>query len=920
MSIQPDKPRRSPPDATESWAGDASLVGDREPLEVLADEFTRRCRDGEHPSIEEYAERCPELAEEIHDLFPTIAAMEQLKVGKERSAGGQASLRGVQLERLGDYRIIREIGRGGMGIVYDAEQESLGRRVAVKVLPKQALLDEKHLKRFQREARTAARLHHTNIVPVFGVGHDDGYHYYVMQLIDGAGLDRCGRLGFAAGHFDETRVARSDTTPDPIGPAIFMDNPSSSTGVLVAKPETRRPNARIIARIGIQAADALDYAHRHGVLHRDIKPANLILDSHGTVWVTDFGLAKVLEQENVTRSGDVVGTLRYMAPEHLTGVQVDARSDIYSLGITLYELLTGQPAFGDLPHGRMVEKIVDGDIARPRQLNQAIPRDLETVVLTAITCEPEDRYQSAGDLVEDLRRFLADKPLLARRTTALEHFWRWCRRNRLVASLAATALMLLVLVAVTTTAGLVRTKAALDGETAERERAEDATDLALDLLDKIYEQFAPPPFDPFAVMAGADADFDSSLRPALSPDTAALLENMLDFYDRLAGQSGDDERVRRKAAQASRRMGDIRRHLGQFDEAVDAYGRAIDNYAELYEASGDAKLALATARIHNELGLAYPRMGQPEEAGHSHQQAIKILESVLPEDSVPEFRYELARSYYFLARAHHWDLVPPAHAASPGLAQGPREWDDAPPRGRHPPESHLRPADPPRDHVLGAQRPDWDHGPPKHYRGQEAKLAHSEEGRQQRELYLRKAISLLEDLLREPTHPQDHAALLAYVYHALGTLQKCAERRDEATASFGKAVSVQSTLAERFPEVATHHVLLGWLQQPLADLLIDAGQVERARRLLESSRDILCTQLEADSSMLYLHGPLANAYDGLEEVYRQLGEDELAEKANRDAEQYRRPMHHGPPGPFGGKPKGFGPGKYHHRKPAGSDW
>jgi len=145
-------------------------------VEVVIEEYTERHRRGENPSIEEYAERYPELGDEIRELLDAAAAMEQLKVRKERSPGGQASLRGVHLERLGDFRIIREIGRGGMGIVYEAEQESLGRRVAVKVLPKQALLDEKHLKRFQREARTAAGLHHTNIVPVFGVGQHEGYH------------------------------------------------------------------------------------------------------------------------------------------------------------------------------------------------------------------------------------------------------------------------------------------------------------------------------------------------------------------------------------------------------------------------------------------------------------------------------------------------------------------------------------------------------------------------------------------------------------------------------------------------------------------------------------------------------------------------------------------------------------------------
>ncbi len=160
---------------------------ERDPLELLAGEYMERLRRGECPSVEDYAAQRPELAEEIRELFPTIAMTERLKARQERSSGGRATLGGAQLERLGDFRIIREIGRGGMGVVFEAEQKSLGRRVAVKVLPRRVLLDEKHLKRFQHEARIAANLHHTNIVEVFGVGEQDGFHYYVMQFIEASG-------------------------------------------------------------------------------------------------------------------------------------------------------------------------------------------------------------------------------------------------------------------------------------------------------------------------------------------------------------------------------------------------------------------------------------------------------------------------------------------------------------------------------------------------------------------------------------------------------------------------------------------------------------------------------------------------------------------------------------------------------------
>jgi tRNA A-37 threonylcarbamoyl transferase component Bud32 len=393
--VSPHQPRNTE-DAdldAEVSGGDSQTTSDadnsRDPFEVIADQFMERCRRGETPSIEAYVSQHPEHADEIRELFPTIVAMERLKSTKERRSGERVLSVPDGLERLGDLKIIAEIGRGGMGIVYEAEQESLGRRVAVKVLPKQFLLDEKRLRRFRREARTAANLHHTNIVPILGVGEYDGYHYYVMQYIRGVGLDEvvsriAGRgVHSRSGHASSERA--SEVTR--VARAFLSDNfephqsPSSSTGshgvtqAFVAKstetnsappqqaepssgnctsssidleeyypPETASTSStptttggarqkpelgakywRSVAQVGFQVADALHYAHEQNVLHRDIKPANLLLDSHGVVWVADFGLAKAMEQDDVSLSGDIVGTLRYMAPEQAQG-ETDARS------------------------------------------------------------------------------------------------------------------------------------------------------------------------------------------------------------------------------------------------------------------------------------------------------------------------------------------------------------------------------------------------------------------------------------------------------------------------------------------------------------------------------------------------------------------------------------------------------------------
>ena len=265
------------------------LNTERDPLEMLAAEYMERLRQGQRPDIEDYVARYPALAQEIRDLFPTIAVTERLKARQSQSGDGRATLGPARLQRLGDFRLIREIGRGGMGVVFEAEQESLGRRVAVKVLPRQVLLDEKHLKRFEREARIAANLHHTNIVEVFGVGEQDGFHYYVMQYIRGVGLEAViPLLARLASPQD-----RGESGPAPAS-ARMADSGNDLAGeaarqllgeAVAGGPDNPLgpPYWQNVAGIGLQAAAALEYAHRQGLLHRDIKPANLLLGAHNTV-------------------------------------------------------------------------------------------------------------------------------------------------------------------------------------------------------------------------------------------------------------------------------------------------------------------------------------------------------------------------------------------------------------------------------------------------------------------------------------------------------------------------------------------------------------------------------------------------------------------------------------------------------------
>jgi WD40 repeat protein/serine/threonine protein kinase len=500
-----------------------------DPFGQIADEFVAAFRQGKRPSIEEFIRRYPAYEEEIRTILPTLVLMEKAKSADDPPEPRKPALAAPPLRQLGDYQILREVGRGGMGVVYEAEQVSLGRHVALKVLPQHALLDPRQLGRFQREAKAAARLHHTNIVPVFGVGEQDGLHYYVMQFIHGLGLDvvldelrrlrqRPTKAGLTQkeGPAVETDLTRDMSAAGQVARALLSGafGPQDLAGPLTTAPgeppaaemsaatsavrsrdssatihlpgqaqgsalsESGRQYWQSVARVGVQVADALAYAAGQGILHRDVKPSNLLLDDKGNVWVTDFGLAKAeSDGEALTQTGDIVGTLRYMAPERFNG-RGDVRSDVYSLGLTLYELLTFRPAFDEADRNKLVKQVMHDEPPRPRKLNRAVPRDLETIVLKAIARDPAHRYQTPADMVGDLQRFLEDRPIRARRTSEAEKFWRWCRRNPLPASLLAALLLVFLAGFAGVSWQLFEARAQREAKEHQRQQAEEARDAA----------------------------------------------------------------------------------------------------------------------------------------------------------------------------------------------------------------------------------------------------------------------------------------------------------------------------------------------------------------------------------------------------------------------------------------------------------
>ena len=371
----------------------------RDPLETIASEFLERLREGETTTVDDFVARHPDLEQEIREFLPLVAAMEDWKANQELEALRRPLPEEFSIARLGECRISREIARGGMGVVFEAEQEPIGRRVAVKMLPWKFSRTSRWGQQFAREARIAARLQHPHIVPVFSFGEDDGRFFYVMQLIEGVSLNVLTErwsAGAGAVSIDEI-VKECHPLARPIAAA--------PGGIRLL----HRHAWSQIGKIAAQVISAIRYAHRQGTLHRDIKPGNLMIDIDGKLWVTDFGLALARDHVLAGHEGPLAGTLRYMAPEQFHGT-CDERSDLYSFGATLFELCTLQPVFQAASREELLRKVQNANVIAPRDIAPGIPPALEGIILRALEKDLARRYQRADQIQADLLAFLNSRP------------------------------------------------------------------------------------------------------------------------------------------------------------------------------------------------------------------------------------------------------------------------------------------------------------------------------------------------------------------------------------------------------------------------------------------------------------------------------------------------------------------------------
>jgi len=376
---------------------------------------------------------------------------------KTRTAGGgndSGNNDSAPMKRLGDFELLREIGRGGMGIVYEARQVSLNRRVALKVLPPGLGLTGQAVQRFEREAQAAAKLHHTNIVPVHAIGEEEGCHYYAMELVEGQALSEVLRdlTGSGSNPLMDATVTmfggaeeKDGSAPDPT-----VSSPSLGASGITSLSDTSSGSRKwfdVVAKLISEVADALEYAHGRGVIHRDIKPANLMLSREGKLCVTDFGLARVAQEPGMTVSGSLMGTPAYMSPEQITAgrVKLDHRTDVYSLGAVLYEMLAHRRPFPGESREEILTGILTKDPRPPRRFNPRIPVDLETICQKAMEKDPDKRYATAGEFAEDLRRFLAHGLIQARRAGIAKRTWKSIRRHPVTATVTVGVILLALL-------------------------------------------------------------------------------------------------------------------------------------------------------------------------------------------------------------------------------------------------------------------------------------------------------------------------------------------------------------------------------------------------------------------------------------------------------------------------------------------
>jgi eukaryotic-like serine/threonine-protein kinase len=575
-----------------------SLLGQAEAmLELINQEIVLRRRRGDAPRLEEYLTDFPDLAEPLSQLFdvhnaislstqfhatPAVPLVAD-RASEETTIGSAPRITGYQIERV--------LGSGGMGVVYLANDLALKRKVALKVLRHGAQDDPGHRGRFEREAAAAAKCQHPNLVQIFEIGEHLGEFYLALEYVEGGTLAKA----------------------------------------IAGMPQPPREAATLVEKL----ARAIDHVHGRGVVHRDLKPANVLLTTEGEPKITDFGLARLDDSSTRTEVGTMLGTLAYMAPEQASSgsVEVGAAADIHAIGTILYESLTGRAPYRGDTAEKTLQKILFDEVVPPSNLQPETPRDLEAICLKCLEKAPNDRYATAVELAEDLRRYLDGRPTVARPVRFWERGWRWCRRNPKLATFS-TSLVATVLIAVFAFIGLTfRHNIQLRAEV---QRTEDKAAEAGRNAAESRRNYQEARSTIQAMLARAN-DQRVAGSPKLIDLRHDLQEDARGFYDRILAKIGTNDLViKADTANACAEASFLEIQLGHPEQAEKLIRRALEliqsaraERPDEFEYLGIQVICLL--RLTNLL-IALGRADQALEAAKETVQKAELLAKATPDN------------------------------------------------------------------------------------------------------------------------------------------------------------------------------------------------------------------------------------------------------------------------------------------------
>lgn len=802
----------------------------KDQLSTLLESYLTELESGIPPAVESLTQSCPELREALQACVDGLESLHRMTGGDHLVS----ELPNGRSRVLGDFELHEEIGRGGMGIVYRATQISLRRTVAIKLLPLTSVLDSRQLTRFRQEAEAAASLQHPNIVPVHATGFQRGVHFYAMQFIKGESL--------------EQRVAR-----------LRSNSPENAESARPGEADCPDVDWHCAVSQIAQIADGLHAAHELGIIHRDVKPSNLIIDENGKPWITDFGLARIQNNGDLTQSGDVIGTMRYMSPEQARGESaiVDGRTDVYSLGATLYEMLTGTPAHDGEDSAKILRQIDEGDVTPLRRRCPHLPRDLETVIDKAMAGCRDKRYETARAFALDLRRVLAGEPTVARPPTLLDHGVRLASKYRgAVATLAIVCVLALVGFAIS------------NRRLADQKRVSEAN-AALALHN---ESVAREAIDRLgAQMAELLGDI-----PAANSVRHRLLNETLQYYQRLAERpitTGASDRAQLlDLAIVHGKIGSFQAELGLNADARRSLQESQQRFRKLAERyPGDTAIKLQWSISQNNLAKSYADDGEFDAAAQWFAEALVIQNAIHSETAagaVTDLATTLNNLGHMLTDSENlFEAERVFQRAVELLDEVSENETSGQSISRHSVSKHNELRSTIQSNLAGL-------------------LVRQDPARavEIARLSLRTQTDLLD------ANPRDAKAATRVVLtlNTLASAQAAQENHRNAIRSLNHAIEISGQLRRHWPDQASLRRDLGMSLNQLGLSLAAVGHTDRAVEVFEQAGRHARALCQAYADNAPLHSMLASTLNNLGFLKQQLGDPSAAETLFNEAIEHQR--------------------------------